>query len=60
MSTPTFRWSLGGVIENVRWWVNEHPAAAIALAVSSVLIVAMFVIVARWDRRDQENRNRRL
>lgn len=57
--TPIYRHSFSGVWENVRWWCLHNPAVVITLLVSLVFIVAMFVIVARWDRRDK-NRNRRL
>jgi hypothetical protein len=57
--TPTYRHSFSGIWENVRWWVSNNQPAVITLLASLVLIAAMFLIVAHWDRRDK-NRNRRL
>jgi hypothetical protein len=49
--TPTYRHSFSGILENACYWVKTNPAATITMVASTVAIVIMYVMVARWDKQ---------
>jgi hypothetical protein len=49
--TPTYRYSLADLAENVSRWIERNPRASIAMMALVLIIIAMFLLAAWWDQK---------